>query len=181
MANSLQDQLLKAGLVSKNKLNDSRQQVKRKRKRSGGKATVDVQTNAAQKRRVEHQQRDKRLNAERDKQRQDQEQRLQIRELVLANSLNVVEADQLFNVVRDGRIRRVYVTAEQRSQLSNGTLAVTIAKGRNHIVSLQVAEKIRSLLPGYFVSLSSESDPPKATNEADDEYADFKVPDDLMW
>ena len=181
MANSLQDQLLKAGLVSRDKLNDSRQQVKRKRKRSGGKAPSDPQSTAAQKRRLEHQQRDKRLNAERDKQRKDQEQRLQIRELVLANSLNVADADQLFNVVRDGRIRRVYVTAEQRLQLSNGTLAVTIAKGRNHIVSIEVADKVRSLLPGYFVSLSSESDSPKASNEIDDEYADFKVPDDLVW
>ena len=178
MANSLQDQLLKAGLVSREKLNDSRQQVKRKRKRSGGKTTTEPVTTAADKRRQEQHQRDKRLNAEREQQRKDQEQRLRIRELVLANSLNVTDADQLYNVVRDGRIRRLYVTAEQRRQLSKGQLAVTIAKGRNHIVSLQVAEKIRALLPGYFVNLGSESN---ATDEAEGDYAEFKVPDDLMW
>ena len=178
MANSLQDQLLKAGLVSREKLKESRQDTRRKRKRSGGKPAPDPVAGAAAKRRQEQQQRDKRLNADREQQRHDQEQRLRIRELVLANSLNVADADQRYNVVREGRIRRLYVTAEQRAELSDGQLAVTIAKGRNHIISLQVAEKIRELLPGYFIYLSTEL---ASENEAAGDYAEFKVPDDLMW
>jgi len=178
MANSLQDQLLKAGLVSREKLKDSRQQARRKRKRSGGKPAPDPAVGAASKRRQEQHQRDKRLNADRQQQRQDKEQRLRVRELVLANSLNVADAEQRYNVVREGRIRRLYVTAEQRLKLSDGQLAVTIAKGRNHIISLAVAEKIRQLMPGYFIYLSTES---AAIDEADGDYAEFKVPDDLMW
>ncbi len=178
MANSLQDQLLKAGLVSREQIKDSRQQARRKRKRSGGKAAPEPVLSAADKRRKEQQSRDKRLNAEREQQRKAQEQRLRIRELVLANSLNVAEADQHYNIVRDGRVRRLYVTQEQRDQLGTGRLAVTIAKGRNHIVSLEVAEKIRGLLPGYFVYLSSDSESAEKIDEA---YSEFKIPDDLMW
>jgi len=117
MANSLQDQLLKAGLVSRNQLQDSRQQAKRKRKRSGGKPAPEPVVSAADKRRIEQQKKDKRLNAEREKQRKNQELRLRIRELVLSSSLNVATAELCYNLVRDGRIRRVYVTEQQRQQL----------------------------------------------------------------
>jgi len=178
MSNSLQDQLLKAGLVSREQLNDSRRRKKRKRKQSAGKSSPQPSPSAADKRRQEQRLRDKRLNAERERRRQDQEKRLRIRELVLANSLNVAEADQIYNVVRGERIRRLYVTAEQRRKLSDGQLAVTIAKGRNHIVAPAVAEKIRAILPDYFVYLSSES---ASANEAEGDYAEFKVPDDLIW
>jgi len=178
MANSLQDQLLKAGLVSRNQLQDSRQQAKRKRKRSGGKPAPEPVVSAADKRRIEQQKKDKRLNAEREKQRKNQELRLRIRELVLSSSLNVATAELCYNLVRDGRIRRVYVTEQQRQQLSNGQLAVTIAKGRNHIVALDVVEKIRALMPGYFVYLSTEV---ATVEETEGDYAQFKIPDDLMW
>ncbi len=107
MANSLQDQLLKAGLVTREKLQDSRQQARRKRKRSGGQTAADPVAGAANKRRQEQHQRDKRLNAGREQQRQDKEQRLRIRELVLANSLNVADAEQRYNVVREGRVRPI--------------------------------------------------------------------------
>jgi len=136
MSNSLQDQLLKAGLISREQLHDSRQRSKRKRKSGMAKTAPEAKASAADKRRQEQLKRDRKLNAERERQRRDQELRLRIRELVLANSLNVADADQLYNVVRGGRIRRVYVTGEQRRKLSDGQLAVTIAKGRNHIVTL---------------------------------------------
>ena len=40
-----------------------------------------------------------------------------------------------------------------------------------------VAKKIKDRDPGYIIVLNDS----QATEEIDEEYADYKIPDDLMW
>ncbi len=180
MANSLQEQLLKAGLVSEAQLNRSKKQEHRSKKRSGKRnQPSDARVQAKQQRQHKAEQ-DRALNAKREAEQKQKELRLQVRELVLSNAQSLEGADVPYNVVKKGRIRRIYVTADQRTQLADGKLAVTTAKGRHHVIPLGTAQRIRELLPEYFVFVASADEAAEPASE-DDPYAEFKVPDDLMW
>jgi uncharacterized protein YaiL (DUF2058 family) len=177
MANSLQDQLLKAGLVSEDQARKTRQGKRKDRK--SGKPKDDGARRAAAQRRTEREERDRALNAKREVERREKELRQQIRDLVLEASLNRENAEVPYNVVHGSTVRRMYVTAEQRDALAAGTLAVATARGRHHVIPAQLAERILALLPDYFVYRQEPSAP--AAPEQDDPYAAYQVPDDLMW
>ena len=180
MANSLQEQLLKAGLVSEAQLNRSKKQDHRAKKRSGKRSQgSEVRSQAERQRQLKAEQ-DKALNAKKEAQQRQRELRLQIRELVLSNAQPLEGVEVPYNVVKNGKIRRIYVTAAQRTQLAAGTLAVTTAKGRHHVIPRDTAQRIHDIMPEYFVFTAQPQDD-DAANDADDPYARFKVPDDLMW
>ena len=178
MANSLQEQLLKAGLVTERQVRDTRQTQRKDRK--SGKAQDDSGRQAAAKRRQEQVERDRALNEKKDAERRERELRVQIRDLVLAASLNQDKAEVAYNVVHGSKVRRIYVTPEQRDGLVAGTLAVATARGRHHVVPRDVAEKIVGMMPGYFVYIAA-ADASIEDASGDDPYARYKVPDDLMW
>ncbi len=176
MASSLQEQLLKAGLVSEADLNRSKKQEHKSRKRSGRKRAASAASVDVNRRREEQHERDKALNEARERERREKELRSQVRELVLSSSMNAQNADVPYNLVKNGRIRRIYVTPEQRDGLAAGSLAVTSARGRHHVVPAEIGQRIQALLPEYFVYHVLPQ-----SSAADDEYAEFKVPDDLTW
>ncbi|MFT5446424.1 MAG: hypothetical protein ACI9DC_001591 [Gammaproteobacteria bacterium] len=181
MANSIQDQLLKAGLATQDQVRSTRT-GKRKQRKAGKPRDDSVQRQAAQ-RQTAQAERDRALNAKREADRVNKETRLRIREMVLAASAKVKpEAAEIpYNVLHGSKLRRIYVTAEQRDGLGCGKLAIATAKGRHHVVSMELAAEITQLMPDYFVYRPKlEDDVAKVADESDP-YADYKVPDDLMW
>ena len=179
MANSLQEQLLKAGLVTERQARDTRQTQRKDRK--SGKPRDDAGQRAAAQRRQEQAARDRALNDKKEAERRERELRMQIRDMVLAASLNQDAADVPYNVLHGSKVRRIYVTAEQRDALAAGTLAVATARGRHHVIPLAVADRIAGLMPAYFVHRADPAAAHDTDAGGDDPYARFKVPDDLMW
>lgn len=181
MANSLQDQLLKAGLATQDQVRNTRS-GKRKQRKAGKPHDDSVQRQAAQ-RQAAQAERDRALNAKREADRVNKETRLRIREMVLAASEKVKpEAAEIpYNVLHGSKLRRIYVTAEQRDGLGCGKLAIATAKGRHHVVSMALADEISQLMPDYFVYRPKLDDDVAKADDPSDPYADYKVPDDLMW
>jgi hypothetical protein len=179
MGNSLQEQLLKAGLVTERQARDTRQTQRKDRK--AGKPRDDADQRAAAKRRQEQAERDRALNDKKEAERRERELRVQIRDMVLAASLNQDNAEVAYNVLHGSKVRRIYVTPEQRDGLVAGTLAVATARGRHHVIPAAVGEKIAAIMPGYFVHSAPAADAGEADGGDDDPYARYKVPDDLMW
>ena len=180
MANSLQDQLLKAGLATADQVRSTRS-GKRKNRKAGKPRDDSAQRQAAQ-RQAAQLERDRALNAKREADRLNKETRLRIREMVLAASPKAEGADIPYNVMHGSKVRRIYMTSEQRDGLGAGKFAVATAKGRHHIVTMELADEITKMMPDYFVYRPKVGDEPdtQADQEADP-YADYKVPDDLMW
>ncbi|MEN8214555.1 MAG: DUF2058 family protein, partial [Pseudomonadota bacterium] len=74
-------------------------------------------------------------------------------------------------------VKRIHVNAGEVKQLSNGRLCIIKLDGEYELVPTAVAEKIRQRDQGIQI-LSNQ---PAETPDEDDPYADFQVPDDLMW
>ena len=66
---------------------------------------------------------------------------------------------------------------ETREQLVNGVLNIVNVNGQHSIVPRAVATKIAERDENAVVLANANTD----SENQDDEYADYKVPDDLMW
>ena len=124
---------------------------------------------------------DERIEAERLKQeeaRLRREAKAKVDELLKGKSLNDAEADIARHFPYGGKIKRVYVNAEQLKALNAGELGVVQQNGRYVLVTSAVLAEAEALFPAC-VALKVDPDAPAA----DDPYADpqYQVPDDLVW
>lgn len=180
MRNPLQEQLLKAGLAKKSKLDQvARDQAKQRHAKSAPVAGTGHAE--AERARLEKVERDRALSAERNAQARLQEQRAQVRQLVEQNRLKPAgEIDYRFT--HAGVIRSVLVTDAVRRQLASGSLVIACHDAGYAIVPRAAAEKIEAR-DASMIALDHARDAPASLDaEGDDEYySRFKVPDDLIW
>ena len=124
---------------------------------------------------------DERIAAEAAKQeeaRKRREARAKLTDLVKDKALNNADADIARHFPYGGKIKRVYVTAEQLKALNAGELGVLQLDGRYVLVSSELMVQAAEIFPAA-IALRVD---PNAPAE-DDPYADpqFQVPDDLVW
>jgi uncharacterized protein YaiL (DUF2058 family) len=124
---------------------------------------------------------DERIEAERRKQeeaRLRREARARLDELIKDKGLNDPEADIARHFEYGGKIKRIYVNADQLKALNAGELGVLQQNGRYLLVTAAVlAEAEQVFAPSVALKID-----PNAPAEADP-YADpmYQVPDDLVW
>lgn len=178
---SLQDQLLKAGLVDKKKASQVKKakQKQAKQKQKNKIVTVDEAKVAAQQAQAEKAERDRQLNLERKLAAEQKAIVAQIRQLIEMNRQEKGKGDIAYNFTDDTKVARIYVDERQQRQLSRGQLAIVRLDGNYEIVPTTVSEKIALRDDSYLVYCSSERD--ETVVDEDDPYADYQVPDDLMW
>ena len=176
---SLQDQLLKAGLVDKksvkqaNKIKGKQQKVQRK-SRQVVVDEVKEQVEAKRLAKVEH---DRALNQERNKVADKKAVGAQIKQLIEVNRVDY-RGDVEYNFADGRKIKKIAVSAPVQQQLSRGRLAIAKLGDSYFVIACEVAEKVSQRNDSYIVLLNSRTED---VIEEDDPYADFQIPDDLMW
>lgn len=176
---SLQDQLLKAGLVDEKqakKVNkDKRKTAKVQRKSS--EAVVDETKLRAQQAREEKAERDRQLNAQRKAEQDAKAIAAQIKQLIIAHRQPKDRGEVAYNFTDGGKIKKMYISNILQQRLGNGQLAIVRLNEGYELVPAVVAEKIAQRDSGCIVTLNKKVDVPVG----DDPYADYQIPDDLMW
>ena len=124
---------------------------------------------------------DERIQAEQAKQeeaRLRREARAKLDELIKDKGLNDPNADIARHFPYGGKIKRVYVNAEQLKALNAGELGVLQQNGRYLLVTAEVLAQAEEIF-AQAVALKVD---PNAPADADP-YADpqYQVPDDLVW
>lgn len=122
-----------------------------------------------------------RIDAEKRKQedaRQKRELKQKVQELLKDKPQNNESAEHVRHFEYNGKIRRVYVTPEQLTDLNKGVLGLVQLDGRYLIVTAELTQQVKDLLPSI-VALMIDPNAPAA----DDPYSDplYQVPDDLVW
>lgn len=168
--------MLKAGLVTSKKMAKVQRTAKKSR----------VQAREAR----EAVEENKKAQLERDKQLSEQqkqavlskEYKAQVKQLIEMNRIVVARGDIGFNFTDDNLIKKIMVDKPTQTQLINGRLAIArlVNNGENDyaIIPASVADKIAQRDASSIVLNSALS---QEEQDEDDPYADFKVPDDLMW
>ncbi len=189
MGNSFQDQFLKLGLVDKKKINETKKQrhkAKKQQSKTGKKSAAQVvaEENAQLARQAMEKKkaRARQLNRERDEKLQKRERAARIKQLIEHHKVEKDDNGVAFRFPVNGKIHRVFVTEEIAGKLSKGALG---------IVALDGAEKIFEVIPRDIVNRINEIDGSVFSHlvensgsgdvDPDDPYAEYQVPDDLMW
>ncbi|MFC3816899.1 DUF2058 domain-containing protein [Lysobacter sp. GCM10012299] len=181
-ANPLQEQLLKAGLVKKSKVAEvAREQNKaRHAKTPSGPGEIQLEAERA---RAEKAERDRALAAERKAQARIAELRAQARQIIEDRKVpRTGESEYRFTV--DGAIRTLLIDADLRKKLSSGALVIARIDDRFELLPRAAADKVRERDAAMIVldhGQEAGTEPAVATSEDDAYYAQFKVPDDLIW
>ena len=124
---------------------------------------------------------DERIEAERVKQeeaRLRREAKAKLEAFLKDKALNHAEADIARHFPYGGKIKRIYVNAEQLKALNAGELGVVQQNGRYLLVTSDVLAEAETI---FAAAVALKVDP-NATAE-EDPYADpkYQVPDDLVW
>jgi hypothetical protein len=177
MSSSLKEQLLKAGLVKPAKANKKAKKkaptpAKKNRKKVG------ETTLRAQRAMLDKAKKDRKLNEQRQAEAERKARYAQIKQLVDASKLDRKDGEKSYNFTFNKKVKTIYVTDEQHSQLSKDQLAIIVMEGeRYELVPVKVAEQIATRESHRVIRNKSKS---QASSE-DDPYADYQIPDDLVW
>ncbi len=183
---SLQEQMLKSGLVSEEQLAKTRREAARKQKRKPKQRKAERQAGtppseaarAANEAKAQQRARDRELNKARNAERERKAMLAQLRVLLDEHRLNDGDGD-IKHFYQSGRkVKQIWVTKEQQEGLVGGRLIVAVLEGRGHLLRSSLEERLRKIDPeGEHIRVVRADDKPAA----DDAYADHPIPDDLMW
>ena len=173
---SLQDQLLKAGVIDKNKANKIKKAKHKQLKQAPkGKVQEDEAKALAKQALAEKAARDREINRQRQAETEKKAVQAQIIQLI-GNHKIARGGDIPFQFVDGKKVKKIYVSAAQQSQLERGLVAIVRFGEGYELVPNVVAGKIvqRDEAAIVFQSVRGEA-------EEDDPYAGYEIPDDLMW
>ena len=176
---SLQEQFLKAGLVDKKKVKQANQEKSQQKKveRRTGTQTVDEVRLAALETQRKNAERARELNAQRDAAATQKAIMAQIVQMVQQSRQSKGKGDIAYNFTHDNKIKRIYVSAAVQSNLIAGRLVIVCQGENTELVPRVIADKIAERDPSLVVRVNKTS----AEIDADDPYAAYQIPDDLMW
>ncbi|MET1078816.1 MAG: DUF2058 domain-containing protein [Pseudomonas sp.] len=179
MSISLRDQLLKAGLVSQKQAKQAgKDQQKNQRLAHKGQAELDdSQKRAAQQAMAEKVARDQELNRQQQEKAQKKAEAAQIKQLIEQSRLPKLTTEDYYNFVDEKKVKRLSVNKLMRDKLSSGSLAIVRLGGGYEVIPREAALKIQERDPQRVLLLNVPTEAPAA----DDPYAAYQVPDDLMW
>ncbi|MBF0470479.1 MAG: DUF2058 domain-containing protein, partial [Gammaproteobacteria bacterium] len=179
VGNSFQDQFLKAGLIDEKQakqVTKEKRETGKKLRRERGVDESKLQADRARQQQAQHA---AQLNKARDEKQRRQAVTAEIRQLIDAHRIEPEESDTPFSYTEGDRIKRLYLSPAQRQRVTKGQLAISRKGGKHLLLPLEIAQKILQRNPDYpMVILTPEESPPPTS---DDPYADYVIPDDLIW
>ncbi|MEO8600031.1 MAG: DUF2058 domain-containing protein, partial [bacterium] len=101
----------------------------------------------------------------------------QIAQMVQKNRQSKGAGDIAYNFTHDKKIERMYVSAAVHAHLIAGRLVIVCQGGSTELIPRIVADKIAERDASLVVRVKKTS----TEIDADDPYAAFQIPDDLMW
>ncbi len=176
---SLQEQLLQAGMVDDKKVKQLKKDKRKAAKQPKGHKPLDETKAAAAQALAEKAERDRQLNRQRQAEAEKKAIQAQIAQLITANRIDRKRGELDYQFVDGKKIKKILVTNDLQLQLTRGQIAIVKLNEGYELVPAAVAEKIKQRDEARVLVLHDKSTVDVV--DEDDPYADYKIPDDLMW
>ncbi|KXF80693.1 DUF2058 domain-containing protein [Enterovibrio coralii] len=169
---TLQEQMLQAGLIDKKKM------------KKAGKSSKKSRTLAKEAKQAVEEKRNAQLAQDQELNRQKKEEAdkkaiaAQVKQLIEMNKIDRKDGDIGYNFTDGTLVKKIYVDKTTQDQLVNGRLAIARYMDGYAVVPGVVADKIAQRDEESIVLNNTVAE---QEMDEDDPYADFKIPDDLMW
>jgi uncharacterized protein YaiL (DUF2058 family) len=144
MGNPFQDQLLKAGLVSKKQAKKANHEkyLSRKKNKGNKKKNPASVSNKAREEQTAQAKRNRELNRQSTEKKRQREQRAQIKQLIENNRQKLDDRGEPYYFTEQNTINRIFVSEDMAEQLSCGQLAIVKLGDSYEVVSAKVACQI---------------------------------------
>jgi uncharacterized protein YaiL (DUF2058 family) len=177
VSSTLQEQLLKAGLVTEKQARNAEREKHPPSKRD--RVPPSAQPPKVDPARAAKIARDQQLNKKRQEAAEAKARAIAINQLIDQHRLpKKLESEDRFHFVSGRKALFILVDAQMRQGLNDGTLCIVRYGGRSEVVPANIAERIRERDERAVIKLDA---PQPAPSSEDDPYKDFVVPDDLKW
>lgn len=178
---SLQDQLLKAGLTSEHKVkvakSEKRKAQKKKKKKGATSDPSDLQKHIEQTK-LEQQKKAEEQNKAKQAELKEREQVARVKQILEHHNQDEIRGDVTFNFTYNNKVKELDVDAATKNALSQGRLAICVLEGQFFVLQDEPARKVAEVDEKYIVfHVADENSGP----DEDDPYADYEIPDDLVW
>ena len=171
MKGSLQEQLLKSGLIDEDRLANAKKQsakpAKKKRKPPGTRKHQATPKSAPAKKQI----------AEEDPKKL-KELRVEVKKLLRSHKLNDKTGEIAYNYTVNNQVKRFYVNEKQQKGLITGELAIANWNEISYLIPSESIKELHDLYPKLDISLAETK---KENTDKDDPYADYAIPDDIKW
>lgn len=191
MAGSLFDQLKKSGLVDDKKAKkiqqEKRQAAKQskanKSKKGQNQAPINEAAELAAKAAAEKAKRDKKLNQQRQQEQAEKAKKAELKQIIETHQLKNYAGDVAYNFSDNGVVKTLYVNEQTQQSLAKEKLIIVrFATGKASDYALIPAEQTDKIEQrDSSVIVKNESLATKLSQEDEDYYAKFEIPDDLVW
>ncbi|MGZ4959580.1 MAG: DUF2058 domain-containing protein [Methylomonas sp.] len=177
---SLQDQLLKSGLANDAKAKQVKAEKRKqtKQQRNNGVEIVDEVKLSAEQARQQQAERDRELNRQRKLAEEQKALAAQIRQIVELNRIAKDDNGVAYQFNDDNKVKAVYVAEKVREALINGRAGIVRLDSGYEIVPAEIVRKIQERDANCVMVLNQ---PTQDIPAEDDPYADYQIPDDLIW
>ena len=176
MASSLQSQLLKSGLADQKRVKKIHQQ-----QLEAGKKAKDETKEAVAQAMALKAERDRELNRQKKEEMERKAIGAQIKQLIEAHRIDRKGGEMHYQFTDQGKIKKIYVTDVLLNQLVKGQSAIVRFSDAYELVPTVVAEKIALRDADSIVVLNLRTVATSQEVAEDDQYANYQIPDDLMW
>ena len=181
---SLQEQLLKAGLTTKQKARQANtdKRKKNKQKRSGKSVEASLQQQVQQdlvKKQEQKQAKDAELNEQKKQQLAEKEQHHRMLQILQHHQVKNIEGELEYNYTFGKTIKKLFLNDQSQQALANGRLALCGLDDITYVVTFETAEKLAEL-DEKIILVQNDKNTEQHEDE-DDPYAEYQIPDDLMW
>jgi len=180
MNNPFQEQFLKAGIASKQQVHNAKKHSKTqaKQQRSHKKIEPDANAIKAQQKAKEKADHDRELNQKKQLQAKNKAISIEIDQLIRDNKINRDKGCELtHNFEHRNKVNKLFVNTDIKENLIKGKLGIARIEGRYEVIPQETAEKIQKRNEKRVILLDAQAE----QETVDSEYADYEIPDDLMW
>ena len=173
----LRDQMKEAGLRTAKEMRKAEKGALRTELRVKKGIDVDESKQQVESARLKKLEDDRQKNERLNEQAREKALLAQVKQLVASNSQRQ-QGEVAYNFTEANKIKSIYISEENKSQLNKGYLAIVKAGEQYDLVPEVVARKIEARRPGAVLFLYDRSND---VVDEDDPYKDYPIPDDLEW
>ena len=176
--NALQAQLLKAGLVDAKKTKKINQQQQHAKKTGQDQTEAEIRQALvlAQQAKLA---KDQALNRQRQAELEHKMAQANIKQMLIQHQLKDTQGDVAYQFIDQQKIKKIYVTEALYQQIVAGRVWIARLEASHVLLPRPLGERIEQRAPEVIVvnnSLNTDQ-----ISDADDPYAAYVIPDDLMW
>ena len=175
--NALQAQLLKAGLVDNKKAKKlSKQAVHEKRTGDSSDAEIKAKIEQAKQEKLA---KDQAIEREKKAEKKEKELKAAIMQMINQHKIRDTDGEIAYQFIDDSKIKKVYLNQQIYNALVAGSLVIARENESYAFLPKALADRINAKMQGFIIVNNSEKN--EETTDEEDPYADYVIPDDLMW